>query len=198
MRKLIVAAIAAWMITACSGGVGGNTDYVPFDAPPISDELKQEFVKAVNDARAVGRSCGHYGYFKPAPPLKWDDRLYRAAYEHSEDMAVGNMDVDGDGSGISHTGTGTENDWTAQVLNLGRGSKPPERVSNNGFSSRFGGENIAAGYFSTNDVIDAWLSSDGHCSNIMDGEITHIGMAYVENNDSEYGWYWTQDFGIEK
>jgi len=191
MKKLIGAMIAAWMITACSGGgVGGSTNYVAFDAPPISDEMKQEFVKAVNDARAVGRSCGHYGYFKPAPPLKWDDRLYRSAYEHSEDMATT--------SHYAHSGSGKESDWTAQVLNLARGSKPPERVSNNGFASRFGGENIAAWYSNTKDVMNAWLSSDGHCSNIMDDEITNLGMAYVENNDSQWGWYWTQDFGIEE
>jgi uncharacterized protein YkwD len=59
------------------------------------------------------------------------------------------------------------------------------------------GENIAAGYFSVDDVTEGWLTSDGHCSMIMDGRVNTFGMALVENQNGSYTAYWTQTFGAE-
>lgn len=176
----------AMVIAGCGGGGSGSgVEYVAFDAPAISASQKKEFLDAVNEARAVGRECGKYGYMPAVPPLKWDDRLYNAAYEHSEDMAMSNMYT-------AHDGTGTENDWTAQVLNLGRGSTVEERAKNNGLINM--GENVAGSSFTTQEIMDRWLASDGHCSNIMDTRYTIFGMAYVENDNSQWIRYWTQTF----
>ena len=180
----------AMVIAGCGGGGSGSgVEYVAFDAPAISASQKKEFLDAVNEARAVGRTCGKYGYMPAASPLKWDDRLYNAAYEHSEDMAMSNMYT-------AHDGTGTEHDWTAQVLDLGRGSTYSERAKNNGLKN-IPGENVAAGYFSTAEVMDGWLSSEGHCRNIMDSRLDTLGMAFVENDNSEWKVYWTQEIGKE-
>ncbi len=175
---------AAMLFVGCGGGsTGGGVEYVAYDAPAISSSQKKEFLDAVNEARATGRECGKYGYMPAVPALKWDDRLYNAAYEHSEDMAMTDH--------YDHTGSGGEHDWTAQVLNLGRGSTPSERSKNNGLENG-AGENIAADYLTLSEVMDAWLNSEGHCRNIMDSRINIFGMAVVENNAI----YWSQEFVI--
>jgi uncharacterized protein YkwD len=175
----------------CGGtGTGGDpVEYVPFDAPAISAAQKAEFLDAVNEARAHGRECGKYGYMPAVPPLRWDDRLYRAAYEHSEDMA--------ETSHYAHTGSGKESDWTAQVLDLGHGSTIEERFINNRMKATTWGENIDAQLMTTKEHMQRWLNSEGHCRNIMYAGVNLFGMAHVENEDSEWGSYWTQEFGAE-
>ncbi|WP_052158824.1 S-layer homology domain-containing protein [Halobacillus sp. BBL2006] len=53
-------------------------------------------------------------------------------------------------------------------------------------------ENIAAGMRTPEGVVNAWMDSPGHRKNILDGDLTHIGIGYVEGGP--YGHYWTQMF----
>ena len=192
MKRLLFLSITALTLIGCGGGADPK-DYVPYDAPAISAAQKQEFLDAVNDARAVGRTCGKYGYMDAVPPLKWDDRLYRAAYEHSNDIAINGY--------TAHTGSGKKEDWTAQVLDLNRGSTAKERILNNGLnlsgSSYAYGENVSAGRNTTEEVVRDWLQSEGHCKNIMEPRFKMLGMAYVENDESQWKIYWTQTLGAE-
>ena len=57
-------------------------------------------------------------------------------------------------------------------------------------SNRFG-ENVAAGYPTANDVVQAWLSSDGHRKNI-EGDFTLTGISAIRNPKGQY--YFTQIF----
>jgi uncharacterized protein YkwD len=43
-------------------------------------------------------------------------------------------------------------------------------------------------------VVNGWLDSPGHCSNIMDTQYTEMGIAYLVNRKSDAGIYWTQVF----
>lgn len=55
------------------------------------------------------------------------------------------------------------------------------------------GENIAAGQTSPKEVVDSWMSSAGHRSNILNPEFTNTGVGCYMASD---GWiYWTQLFG---
>ena len=51
------------------------------------------------------------------------------------------------------------------------------------------GENIAFGSMSAAGVMDLWMGSDGHCSNIMNPGFNLIGIGYHEGD------LWTQTFG---
>ncbi|MFC0470193.1 CAP domain-containing protein [Halalkalibacter kiskunsagensis] len=51
------------------------------------------------------------------------------------------------------------------------------------------GENIAQGQRSPEEVVQAWMNSEGHRANIMNGDYTHIGVGYHQNGN-----YWTQMF----
>ncbi len=154
----------------------------------VSEAQQKEYLDLLNAARSEEQDCGTMGVFDPAPALTWNVRLDNAAYEHSNDMAKSNT--------FSHIGSGTITDITAQKQALGRGSKFSERVQSNGYTHyRKAGENIAAGYATAQEVVDAWLESDHHCANLMDPAFTEVGMVRVEKEGSDYGFYWSQEFG---
>ncbi len=55
------------------------------------------------------------------------------------------------------------------------------------------GENIAYGYQTPQDVMNAWLNSSGHKANIENPSFRAIGVGAVRSASGL--WYWTQDFG---
>jgi uncharacterized protein YkwD len=156
----------------------------------LEDALKQSYLDVINEARAQGRECGEYGYFPAVDPVRWNEELYRAAYEHSKDMALSDT--------FSHTGSGTASDETAQAEHPGQGSSVGERIEYNGYTNwhRYG-ENIAAGTVMDEAVeaMEGWLESPGHCKNIMKAEFEEVGLAVYYREGSHYTYYWTQDFG---
>ena len=152
------------------------------DRPALEPELNvctmtaedHAMLDAVNIARAQTRMCGEQA-FSAVPALTWSCNLEAAALGHSKDMANNNY--------FSHTGK--------------NGSSSGDRISQAGYSWSTYGENIAAGsgYSAANAVVQGWLDSPGHCSNIMEGNFTHLGAAKYSNASSTYGVYWTQVLG---
>lgn len=55
------------------------------------------------------------------------------------------------------------------------------------------GENIAAGQSSPESVMDAWMNSEGHRANILNGSFNHIGVGFIKTNGG-YRYYWVQLF----
>ncbi len=56
------------------------------------------------------------------------------------------------------------------------------------------GENIAAGQWTPDGVMNSWMNSEGHRANIMNGDFTQIGIACYYDPNSPYGYYWVQCF----
>lgn len=153
--------------------------------PTISGSDRQQFLTLINNARSQGRSCGS-SYFPAVPALSWSEKLYKAAYEHSQDLAASNT--------FSHTGSGTESDWSGFALN--KNSSVADRLANYDYIWNSYGENIAGGTNMTAEgAMEGWLNSPGHCRNIMSSTITQVGMAKKTNLDALYTHYWTQNFG---
>lgn len=100
-------------------------------------------------------------------PLKTDSRLTTAAQGHSDDMAQQDY--------FSHT---TPSGVTFDKREEAAGYPTP------------GGENIAQGQTSAQQVMTDWMNSSGHRANILNCQFTAIGVGLDTN-----GWYWTQDFG---
>ncbi len=133
-----------------------------------SVSLEKEMLQLINQARSVARQCGSKTY--PArPPVSWNKQLEAAAALHSDDMASHNF--------LSHTGSD--------------GLDVSDRVSSEGYAWRSVGENIAAGYETAKAAVNGWLSSPGHCTNIMDSTFSEIGGALSEDSNSDYKLYWT-------
>ena len=112
----------------------------------------------------MGASCGDHGSFAPAGPLAWNDRLEQAAYRSSADMAT--------------------NNYFAHESQDGR--TPADRVSAAGYAWSAIGENIAAGYPDVAAVVDGWMTSPGHCANIMTAGFRELGMACADNAASQW------------
>lgn len=125
----------------------------------------------VNAARRHGRTCGS-AYYPRAKPLKYRTSLATAARRHARDMARKNY--------FDHYSRS--------------GRSPGERARRAGYHGGTG-ENIAAGYRSVARAMRAWLTSPGHCANIMSRRYKHLGIGYAYDASSRYRAYWVQDFG---
>ncbi len=126
---------------------------------------KTKMLQLINSVRQTGCKCGSTS-MPAVAVVVWNDKLAKAAYDHSADMKNNNY--------FSHTG-----------LN---GSNPGNRISAAGYSWKAYGENIAEGYTSEKAVVNGWLNSEGHCKNIMSPLFKEMGVGREAN-------YWTQEFG---
>ncbi|MGE7673684.1 SafA/ExsA family spore coat assembly protein [Lysinibacillus sp. NPDC094403] len=66
---------------------------------------------------------------------------------------------------------------------------PFTMMKNFGISYKSAGENIAMGQRSAEEVVKAWMNSEGHRANILNKNYTYIGVGYVKDGN-----YWTQMF----
>ncbi len=137
--------------------------------PPATDSgtaINQSLLlQLVNNVRKAGCTCGTTA-MPPVNPVTWNDTLAKVALDHSIDMDQNNY--------FSHTGLD--------------GSSPGDRLTQAGYIWTSYGENIAFNYPDEQSVMNAWLQSEGHCENIMDGGFKEMGVG-------RDGAYWTQDFG---
>lgn len=143
----------------CVTDEGGPYDTAPDTFSP------QRMLNLVNEVRTSGCDCGG-DWYPPVAPVSWNGQLEDAAYGHSVWMERART--------LSHTGAG--------------GSDAGDRMDAAGYNWQAFGENIARGYTTEEDVMYSWLSSPGHCQNIMNPDFVHIGVAVS-------GGYWTQVFG---
>lgn len=120
-------------------------------------------IEIINVKRASGGVCGK-NFFKPSRPLRWNDRLARAAFVHAKDIAVRDI--------LSHRGLD--------------GSDPGERIGSAGYKWKAYGENIGEGYMTAEDMLMAWLKSEGHCKNVMNPFFRDVGAARIVNNGKTY------------
>ncbi|WP_442271030.1 CAP domain-containing protein [Streptomyces sp. M-16] len=105
------------------------------------------------------------------PAVTVNDKLTKAAQDHSADMAAH--------ATMSHTGSD--------------GSDPGRRITDAGYVWRTYGENVAYGYPTAAKVMEGWMNSPGHKRNILDCSYKEIGVGL-----SQPGQYWTQDFGAAR
>ena len=156
-------------LLACGGGSdAASSPTPPTDAGACSGFSQAELVATLNTARSQSRQCGATR-FPAVAPLSWNGTLAVAAGGHSADMAKRNL--------FSHTGSD--------------GRDVGQRVSDAGYGWTSVAENIAGGPSSVAAVMAGWLSSPGHCANIMGGSFADIGFACVAQDGTRYTHYWT-------
>lgn len=89
------------------------------------------------------------------PPLILDQQLETAAYAKAEDMFG--------------------NDYWAH--NSPDGTTPWYFIKNAGYNYVYAGENLAKGFTSSNDVVDAWMASESHKENLLSENFKDVGFA---------------------
>lgn len=132
-------------------------------------DFANEVIRLINQERA-GRGLA---------ALKANPLLGAAALEHSMDMSCNNF--------VDHYGSDGSTWFT--------------RVKNQGYGYRYTSENIASGNpaFGGNAswVVESnWMNSQVHRDNILNPNITEIGVAYVFNPNTAWGGYTTVDFAL--
>ncbi|MBT2729870.1 sporulation protein [Bacillus sp. ISL-75] len=101
------------------------------------------------------------------PTLKVDVTLSKMAHEKSRDMSANGY--------FSHTSPTY--------------GSPFDMMKKYGITYRYAGENIAMGQRTPEEVVKAWMNSDGHRKNILSPNYNYIGVGYVSQGN-----YWTQEF----
>jgi uncharacterized protein YkwD len=141
----------------------------PYRAPAVQTPLlANRALQLVNDVRARGARCGERS-FAPAPPVRLSVTLGSVAFGHASDMAQHDY-------------------FEHQDL---AGHSPADRVRAVGYRENLVGENIAFGPESTEEVVQGWLDSPGHCENIMDPRFAEMGIAFAPGR-AKHGLYWVQ------
>jgi hypothetical protein len=74
-----------------------------------------------------------------------------------------------------------------------QGGTPEQRLAAVGITGTWG-ENIAAGISDPDAVVDAWMASPGHQSNLLSPAFTHVGLGLGTNPNSQWQTYWVNDF----
>lgn len=152
-----------------SVGAGRLTAVTP------SGVFARRVLDLTNAARAQARTCGS-ALYAATGPLTYNLKLEASAVAHAGDMARLNY--------FSHTSVD--------------GRTFDQRITAAGYTWSVVAENIAAGQVTPEEVVQAWLDSEGHCADIMAPDITEIGIGYTPASSGKYGTYWVQDFGAPK
>jgi uncharacterized protein YkwD len=129
------------------------------------DSAEQDLVARINAFRAA----------RGLPTLAISDTLTSAAKWMSGDMSSRNY--------FAHTSLD--------------GRSPTQRMADAGYPA-FGtwtGEDLAAGFTATGDVLNGWINSPAHYAVLVNPQYHAIGVGRGYASGSTYGWYWTADFG---
>ncbi|MFC3893636.1 CAP domain-containing protein [Lentzea rhizosphaerae] len=149
-----------------SSSAAPTTTTTPPEAPkPPADPPQQPGNKTPE--QAVLELVNDARSAKGCKALVIDDRITTAAQAHSTDMATQNY--------FSHT---SKDGRTFDV-----------RMKEAGYP-RPGGENIAKGYTTPEQVMQGWMNSTGHRENIENCTFTTMGLGLDTRGN-----YWTQNFG---
>jgi uncharacterized protein YkwD len=94
--------------------------------------------------------------------------------------------------------------WTSSMVHgdfFSHGSNFAGRISAVGFIWSSAGENIATGFLTPRQVVNAWMGSTGHCQNILNPTFRDVGTGVspspVRGFASGAG-TWTQDFALPR
>ncbi|WP_442636629.1 CAP domain-containing protein [Rossellomorea marisflavi] len=143
-------------------------------APAKQDQPKQSEQKASDESgqlsqyeQKVVELTNQERAKQGLPALKVDAELSKVAKEKSKDMQKNNY--------FDH--------------NSPTYGSPFDMMKQFGIQYKAAGENIAQGQQTPEEVVQAWMNSEGHRKNIMSSDYTHIGVGYVEEGN-----YWTQQF----
>lgn len=168
-KRYLIIVLVSILLTACeSPKLSSNEKSIEENNALASSQFQQKFLLAVNKARSRARICGEKKY-PAAPALEFNNELYKAAYMHSLDMSKHQF--------LEHISS--------------NGDTLVERMQDANYMWRAVGENIAHNQKNIGQVIQDWLSSPGHCSNIMSADYTQTAAANVNR-------YWTQVYAAPK
>lgn len=159
--RLVALLVLALLALGCifdKAPTGPEAGPPPAGPPAASGPTDAEAISFVNQMNAHRVSVG-------LTALVWHSGVATVAEGHSQDMV--------DRQFFSHTNPDGQSPW--------------DRMAEAGITYSAAGENIAYGQSTGTAVLNAWLASAGHRTNIENAAYTHHGVGKV-------GAYWTHVF----
>jgi len=135
-------------------------------------------MRHLNEARQRGGTC-RAGTPTTAAPLTWSEGLAAAAQVQAAEMARLQR--------MSHLD--------------GQNRSLAERLRAIGYPYRLAFENVGVGYSSLEEVVEAWLDSEGHCEALMNAAVLEFGLACIDAGaagPAEERRYWTLVLGAPR
>lgn len=178
----VVVCLLLFILLARSGeiysGVGPATPapylYLPAIAEPLPPEPTQippdDKANELAIAALINQQRADHGLtaYTLVPELTQSSR------RHSRDMADNNF--------TGHTGSD--------------GSTAGQRMSEAGYQWAAAGENIGWGFAGNpNSMVNWWMNSPPHRAAILSTTFVDFGVGYARNSSSDWGHYWTVNFG---
>jgi uncharacterized protein YkwD len=137
--------------------------------PAYNSEYEERVIELVNQERTE----------RGLTPLQRSEGLTNAARYQAADMSQDNY--------FGHNTMDRVDGKLVEVCDAW------ERIDN--YYSGASGENAAAGYYSPEAAMNAWMNSNAHRTNILDPDSRAIGVGFYQGED--YLPYWIQDFGTK-
>jgi uncharacterized protein YkwD len=138
-------------------------------AVPIAAEGAASVAPGAFDTATAVKVISAYRASHGLPPVKLDPRLMTIAATHAQRMAAAdNLD---------------------HVL-PGEGSFP-QRMNSGGYNAAVAAEDIGAGYKTLADVMTAWEKSPEHNANLLQPNVSDIGIAFYTTSSGIYNEYWS-------
>lgn len=160
-RALVSAACAAGLLAGPVAAEARSTPelFIAPQAPLSSSQIQTMRNQAINLTNGQRAQRG-------LPRLTWNAALVNACHSHASDMARMQR--------MTHIGSNGSNGGT--------------RARRYGFAWSAWGENVAAGYTSSNAVVSGWINSAGHRANMLSRNFTHIGVSLQRGNNNVIYW----------
>ncbi|MBK9975267.1 MAG: CAP domain-containing protein [Planctomycetes bacterium] len=165
-RIYLLGLLALCLLAGCDGQGSKGSSGSGGSHAPAAGATATEAQLAADVLVLVNQERANVG----APALTWNGPLAAVAQAHSADMAARNF--------FAH--------------NNPDGQTPFDRMAAAGITYTAAAENIAAGYAEANAVMNGWMNSPGHKTNILNATYTEIGIGVKQGGS--FGTYWTQNF----
>lgn len=152
------------MMASAEGTVDAQVQPCPIELEP------ERALAAINAMRQVAQECA--GLNMPAAgPLRWSSRLEAVARGYAGELSRGD-----------------------DLVHAGLGSTLRDRLRASGYAFSRAGENLAAGQESLDEVLQSWIVSAKHCSNLMRADFTEVGLACMRG-PGVFETYWVMNLG---
>jgi uncharacterized protein YkwD len=145
-------------------GCAAEQEGVPIEQP--SFYVSMASARAEVDAKAAAAMISGFRRNNGLGPVVVDKELMRLAREHAREMAARNE--------MGH--------------NVGR--RFEDRIANSTVRARAVAENVGAGYHTLAEAFSGWRDSPGHRANMLNPEVTRIGIAAAYAPGSKYKVFW--------
>lgn len=133
-------------------------------------DFEKEILNLVNEIRIKHK----------LEPVVWQEDLARAARYHAQDMAFDDY--------MQHATYDLKNKRLVKVCGTF------DRIEKF-IEMSYLAENISAGRTTAKATVGSWMKSTGHRENILNPNFKYLGVGYVYKENTEYFYYWVQDFG---